>query len=769
MRYDRSLSGASFRSVRTGRPADPADATLDAPLFFDLREVVQKLWHGKWLIATSAFCCWILAFLAVSQFEPMYRASAKVMFDLQSRNVVDVEQVLVRASGQDVSLQDEIEVLTSTNLIGRVVDRLQLADLPEFNPALRPPRETLMTRMMAQFDTGSPAFETLRDFGVLPAPMDVANPIPVEPEDIRRAVVTEVRQALSLRPIPGSKVIEVSFVSTRPDISARVVNTIAEHYILDQLDAKLDATRAATEWLSGRVDELRARVQSAEAAVEGARTNQAERSGQSPEITSQKLRATTQALTSVRAETSEARARLDRLGTALANDKDLGAVPEFRASNMIQTERAKRADLAAQALVLKTSVDPTHPVVIKLEAQLDRIDAAIRAEAERIVAAAHSELSAREKQLASLEAEVRTLEDTARRQSEDEIEIRQLEREAEASRVLYQNFLSRLKETSEQEELQSADARVLSPAEPPLRPQGDTARRTMVLGTMIGILLGIATIFLRDRMNDSYRLPQELEDLTGRPVLALVPTAGSRLGRSDVLARFRQDPKSSLSEAIRNLRTSILLANPKAPPQVVMFTSSTPREGKSTTAMLVAMTSRQMGKSAIIVDCDLRLPSLARILNSTDKGPGLLSHLREMAPLEDCIFRDPVTGLDALMTRPHEPATSVNAADILSTNRFRDLIETLKTRYDLVILDTPPVLAVTDARILSGLADAVVYAVRWNETPRAAALDGLKELTQVGAPVIGTVLTRVNEKRASAYRYGGRAYYGNGYRKGYAA
>ncbi len=768
MRYDRSLSGLSFRSVRSPGQAGADHAPQGDPLFVDIRDVVGKLWRGKWVITVSAFFCWVLALLAVSQLEPVYRASAKVMFDLQSRNVVDVQQVLVRADGTDVSLQDEIEVLTSTNLIGRVVDRLDLASMPEFNPALRPPADTILTRLAGMFAKDAPAIEFLRDLGIVPAAPDPLPDTEASPVSERRAVVAEVRQAMALRPIPGSKVIEISFSSSRADVSARIVNTVAEHYILDQLDAKLDATRAATEWLSGRVEELRVRVQTAEAAVENARVNQAENSGQSPEITSQKLRATAATLTAVRAEASEARARLDRLGTALANDKDLGAVPEFRASDMIQEERAKRSDIAAQTLALKANVDPKHPVIARLEAQLERIDASIRAEAERIVAAAHSELQARETQLASLEREVKTLEDTARRQSKDEIEIRQLEREAEASRVLYENFLSRLKETSEQEELQAADARVLSPAEPPLRHQGDAARRTLILGTMVGVLLGIAAVFLRERMNDSYRLPHELEDMTGRPVLGTIPAVGSRLTRTGVLARFRQDPKSALAEAIRNLRTSILHSNPKEPPQVVMFTSSTPREGKSTTAMLVAMTSQQMGKSAIIVDCDLRLPALARILNASEDAPGLLSYLRDMATLDEAIFRDPETGLDVLMTRPGEPATAVNAADILSTHKFRDLIAALKTRYDLVILDTPPVLAVTDARILSGLADAVIYAVRWNETPRGAALDGLKELGLVGAPLIGTVLTRVNETKAARYSYGGQAYYRGRYRKAYA-
>ena len=185
--------------------------------------------------------------------------------------------------------------------------------------------------------------------------------------------------------------------------------------------------------------------------------------------------------------------------------------------------------------------------------------------------------------------------------------------------------------------------------------------------------------------------------------------------------------------------------------------------------MLVALTSRQMGKTAVIIDCDLRLPALARLLGADDDRPGLLSLIEGASTLEESVFRDPETGLHVLMTKPHEPRSNINPADILSSNRFRDIIDDLKSRYDLVILDTPPALVVADAKILANQVDALVYAVRWDSTPRGAVLEGLKDLRSVKAPIAGVILTLINESKAAKYSYDGYSYYKGRYKDYYVS
>ena len=732
----------------------------------DLRGLAHTLWRGKWIVVICTLIAAVLGFLVVSQFEPSYRASAKVMFGIQQSNVVNIQEVLVEQQFDSSKLEDQIEVLRSTNLIERVITELNVDRDPAFNPSLREPEVTFVSRISKFVSLPPELIDLARNIGLLAPPPPAPDPVEAARRE-RLSVINNVLSGLSLKPVGRSRVIEISYVSGSPKTSARIVNMIADQYIIDQLEAKLEATRAATSWLSTRVDELRFRVQRAEEAVESARSELSNDTGQTLEVTQQQLEALNGSLATARAEVSRLQSLYDRLTTAVENGRDLGAISEFRASDIIQRYRQQEAEYLSQKIVLEGSVLEGHPSLVRLQQQIDEVKRNISEEAKRIVSAAEIDLQAAKAQEGALVTEVRRLEQKALEQSGNQVQLRQLDREAEASRVLYENFLSRLQETSEQEDLQEADARVLSPAEQPLYPEGQAKRRTLLLATILGGIFGVGIVFLLDRLNNTFRSPNQLEELSGETVLGVLPSIGGRASRRDVIQHLREKPGSSLAESVRNLRTSILFSNIDKPPKVVMFCSSVPREGKSTSSMLVAMTSRQMGKSAIIVDCDLRLPALARILNVADGEPGLMSLLDEQITIEEAIFHDPDTGLHVLMSRGSAGHGSINAADVLSSRKFENLIRKLSEMYELVILDTPPALVVTDARILSKLADTVVYAVQWDKTPRDAVLEGLKELRSVNAPIAGVVMTQVNEDRASRYSYDGYSYYKGKYRDYY--
>lgn len=743
-------------------PVDGAAPPKEEESSFDIRQMAMKIWRGKWIIAVCVLIFWFFAYMYVSQMIPQYRATATVMFDSDQNNVVNLEQVVVTADANDARLRNEMEVLRSTSMIERVVEKLKLDENPMFNPWLRERRPSLKWRIRQLVTIPPELKDLLTDVGILSPPKPKAEK-KRDPEAVaereRMVVIGTVLGGYQLEPLQGSKVLQISYTSTNPRMSALLANTLAEEYILGQLDAKLDATRTATSWLSERVDELRLKVQEAEEAVERAKAEQSAQSGQSLEITQQQLQALNGALSVAKNETNNSLARFERLQEAVKEGRDFGAITEFRSSPLIQSYRARLDDLESQRVRFLSSVDETHPTIVRLDAELEEIKVSINDEANSIVEAARSDWIVALARQESTEQEVRELEDLALAQSRDALAIRQLEREADASRILYENFLARLNETDEIEDLQSADARILSPAEPPLGALS-TARKRIMLGALVaGLAVGVGIILLLDKLNDTFRSPHQVEEKTGLPVLGTMPSAGRRLNRIDVLRRFRENPKASLAESVRNLRTSILFSNVDKPPEVILFTSSVPREGKSTTSVLVAMTSRQMGKPSIIVDCDLRLPALARILDADDDDPGLLSWVEGSATLDEAIHIDPETGLHVLMTKPSEPRSNINAADILSSNRFEELISELRKRYDRVILDAPPTLVVADARILSAVADAVVYAVRWDHTPRGAVAEGLKELQNVNAPIAGIVLTLMNEAKASRYAYDGYSYY----------
>ena len=394
--------------------------------------------------------------------------------------------------------------------------------------------------------------------------------------------------------------------------------------------------------------------------------------------------------------------------------------------------------------------------MINIRAEIRDAESAIAAEVRKTIEGLRNDVAvarARERTLADGVAE---LEDRSVTLSRASVELRQLEREAEADRLIYETFLNRFRETSEQEDLQTADARLLARATPPLAPSAPNRRKILAVAGAGGAGLGLGLVVLLEMLANTFRAATEVTARTGRPVLSTLPQFGrGRRRRREVLDYVREKPNSALAEAVRRLRTALFLSDIDTPPRVVMVTSSVPGEGKSTTALLLAHMSLQMNKSAIVVDCDIRRPTLSETFG-IEKGGGLLPVLEGGIPLEEAVTVDASTGLHVLPTAEAIP----QAADVLSSARFRQLVAALRDRYDLVILDTPPVLPVSDAAAIGKLADAAIYAVRWNHTPRETAAQGLAALDEIGVRIAGCVMTLADQRAEASYAY---ARYGQGH------
>lgn len=722
-----------------------------------LRELASRLWRGRLAILLAGLLAATTAALIVSRLPERYTATARVMFAAEKPNVIDLKDILTDPEFSKDTLQNEIEVLRSTSLLDRVVADLDLRADPEFNPTLRP-RGALATWLAGlPARLLSPAWLAR----LAPAPDDDA-PDPALRE--RLLVTAALLDSLTLRPLDGTRVIEIAVSSRRADTAAAVANAVAGQYLVDQLVTKTDTTRRATEWLATRVDDARAKVQAAEDAVEAARAELSAGSGQGLDISEQQLATLNEALAAARGRVAQAEAQHRRLADALAAGTDIGSVNEFRDAAPLVALRASEADLATRLATLTRS----HPATRQIRAELADVRAKIGAEAAAIVAAVGLDVEAARAEEASLTAAVRALETKTLAQSREDLRLRQLEREADADRLIYETMLNRLKEASEQTDLQQANARVLSPADPPLAPDSSRKLLIVALAGIVGLAAGTALALLLDVLNTTFRAPQQIERLTGHAVLATIPSLGADRSRVDVLARLAERPNSSFAEAVRNLRTSLLYSNVDHPPKVVMFTSTVPQEGKTVTAMLTALASAQMGKTAVVVDCDLRRSSTTATLRPGAHRLGLLSVLDGTATLDEALFQDPATGLHVLISRPEESRSWLNAADVLASNRFGDLLRDLAERYDLVVLDTPPALVVSDARILSARCDAVVYCARWASTPRGAVLEGLRELETVDAPIAGVVVTLLNERKAARQSFDGYVYYRGRFRDYYA-
>lgn len=743
-------------------PAGPGHQTQQRPVprnavedeDFDLRGLLLTVWRGKWIIGLCAVIAAGLAILAVSRMEPTYTAYARVLFNPPRADVIEMQDVMSRPDGSGEGLQNEIEVLRSSSLLSRVVREVGF-ERPVAESRTAQSQPGLLSQAGTWLDPRHWLSEDLfRELGLAAPPSS-----PPEPEEADRqwlaGMVGLLNDGLQLRPIENSRVLELSYTSGNAELAARIVNTIAEQYIVVQIEAKLQAAEQATDWLRERIDLLRSRVQAAEESVERTRAELMQAHGESSDVLRQQLNDLNDQLANVRGLRSDLEARYARVSSQLSTAGDLGAVADFRESQEIQELRQRDRELRNRETQLRANVAVDHPALQRLEGQIVDVREEIRAEAARVAAALRAEIEIVRDRESSLSGQVASLGTEIINQSRLELQLRELEREAEAARAVYENFLARYNEMSQQLGIQQADARVLSPAEPPLHPDAAQKRSTVVAAGVGGTLLGLGLIFLLERLNNTFRGVRQLETATMLPVIATLPLVKSR-DRQDVVHHFRAKPNSSLAEAVRKLRASILLAN--EPPKVVMITSAVPVEGKTTTSMLLGLTTIATGHSAVIVDCDLRMPSLGSIEKAKEPRPGLLSLLEGKASLNDAILVQQGTGLHVLTAEPHEFYVDKNAADILMSDRFRRMLAKLRSIYDIVILDTPPTLAVTDARILAKCADAVLFAVRWGETPTGAVIEGLKELQSVNAPVIGTVITLVDEAKAAKYNKSGYNY-----------
>jgi len=349
--------GPAYPVQMAAAPGGQADSINDT---IDIRGLALKVWRGKWIIAICLLIAYVLAYLSTSQIVPTYRANATVMFDIQQSNIVDLQGILSEERFDRGKLEDQMLILSSASLIERVVDQLGLDKNPEFNPTLRTYEPTLLDRLKGVVTLPPEITDIMKDLGIIkPPPPPPADPelLRVEREKrLKVAIIRNVTAGLGLAPVGNSRVLNISYVSTNPRTAAAIANAIANQYIVDQLEAKLEATQAATTWLSLRVDELRVRVEDAENKVETARSELAEEQGQSLNITQQQLAALNTALVGARSETARIQSDYNRLKTALEQPGALDTVSEFRNSPIITEIRRQESDLASQIVTLNATV-----------------------------------------------------------------------------------------------------------------------------------------------------------------------------------------------------------------------------------------------------------------------------------------------------------------------------------------------------------------------------------------------------------------------------
>jgi capsular exopolysaccharide synthesis family protein len=559
----------------------------------------------------------------------------------------------------------------------------------------------------------------------------------------------------------------VNYTSEDPSKAARIANTFADLYLTEQLEAKFDATKKANEWLDTRVGELRGQLQQAEADVQQYKIANNLLSAEGATLTEQEISGLNQQLASARAQQAETDARLNIARSQLArgsNGEDVGATLD---SPVVQQLRKQRAEKSAQVADLSGRYGDRHPDLLKAKRELADIDGQIQAEIKRIISNLEAQAQVARQRTGSMAGSVATSKGTLAGNNRAGIRLGELERKAESVRTLYESLLARFKQTSTNQGIEQADARVVSSAKIPSSPSYPKPALNLALGLVLALGSGAVAIVLAEILMAGLFTEDEVERRLGLPYLGAVPMLSSVLdgakGRKISPADYLlEKPLSSFAESFRKLRAAILFSKVGEAMKVILVTSSLPGEGKTTTTFSLARTLATSGANVIVVDCDLRQSAINRFL-PTVPTQGLLEVLNGVCTLEQALVTD-ASGAKVLPLAK----SAYTPRDVLGSAAMLRLLQELRQRFDVVLLDTAPLLAIADTRVLAPHADAVVMLARWKKTPIKAISSAVALLHGRGIFLAGVALTQVDLNAQSRYGYGDANYYYKSYRKYYA-
>ncbi len=638
----------------------------------DLSDFIGLFLRRKWLIIMAVLLSTLLGAFYVYQATRLYPAEAKLILESEEQNATGLDSLVSGISDEDAEMNSQVEVIKSRRLIGQVVDALDLQDDPEFVPDLNGP--------------------SLRSKAIIWLKSAVGGEVEIverTPAMQRQKAVDELTKNVSAKVLPNTYVFLISLETQSPEKSVRIVNTLAQAFVDDQVVSKQESTEDAIEWLDTKVGDLGRELSQAEARA-----------------------------ASFRSQTERA-----------VTEEDLAQ------SNInLKNARGRLDSFEAQLLSINGSTIPTT--------DRDRT------------------------RLANLQRDMNELQAIVEKQTDDLLIIRQLDREAIAAGKIYEHFAQRLNEVEVQKGLQESDVRVLSAAVPRLEPTKPKKTLTVAVFSLLGLLGALAYIIISKFMDRSFNDPADLQRAYDIPVIGTIARA-PMTSRRALLNYVIKRPSSAIMESIRDLRTSILSSYDGRVPgegsagKVVVFTSSIPAEGKTTSSVLLAINSAALEKRVLLVECDLRR-STFRTYFGPQTELGLLDALNKDDSWSDAIWQNEKMNVDVVFGGVSKGR---NAADIFASSDFSRFIERVRQRYDLIVLDAPPVLPVPDARLIAKLSDKIVYVVSSGSTPSSTVAAGLRSFETMDLKIDGFALTQIKKNKNHGYGNYGRYGYGSEYYK----
>lgn len=721
-------------------PEPQAVAASGAPVqaredddFVDLGRLLHAVWRYRWSIIGLALVITLFAALWVYTLQPIYRASASIVLESQDTSLVNVDQLSAAGYYRYDYYQTQFEILKSRALAERVVRKLALHQHPQF-----------LSGEQSE-DKGS-GFSLK---SLLPA-REQAVPVQLteaeKEERAIQAVTGAIAGGLDVKPVEYSHLAYLTYEYPDPRLAATIVNAIAEEFISADLDERLSGTLQATDWLSSRMADLLQNLQNAEQALQNFREQEGlvEIAGQT-NMGGNELQSLANRLEEARKSRIEAQnIKEDVAGLADASIAELMTIPAVLQHQVIRDIKRDQSAAERRVAELGKRYGPKHPRMIAAQSDLDAASKDLAAEVRKVVSGINREYELALRNEQQLQATWEDRKSEIQDFNRVEFRLKELQREVDTNRELYDVFFTRLKTVSETGGFEKPHARIIDRARVPGAPVKPNKRLIISLAFALGILLGCGIAILLDMLDNTVKSPDDVQDRLHAPLLGTLPIQGN--DESGFFAHVWKAPRSLYAEAIRTLRTGLLLSDLDGEIKIIVVTSTLPGEGKSTTSLNLASAMGQMEK-VLVIGADLRRPGLAGKCGLNPNHAGLSQFVAGTADLDECIEFVEEIGIHVMPAGVIPP----NPLEMLSSTRFKAALESLRDKFDRIILDSAPVHAVSDGLVLASYADSVVYVVKAGETPATLAQRGVASVVGSNEPLAGVVLNQFDSKKAGGY------------------
>lgn len=716
-----------------------------------LRDYMQIIQKRRWILITVFIVLVTTVAIDTFRMEPIYRATTTILIEKENPTVVNIQEIMAINAADTDYYQTQYKILESESLAQRVIDRLSLRSNPDFNP---PP------------ETGFHPLAYLSGvINSLLSPKGTANSpakILSAEDKLEAKLIGRFLKNLQIEPVRNSRLVGVSFESTDPALAARVANSLAENYTKMILETRFAASTEATAWLTQNLEGLKKKVEDSERALQEFMNKEriisvptlekAERISEN--IVAQRLSELNTEVTKAKAGRIALETMIRELQGISGNPDMMEAIPAAIDNRLIQELKAVYARLYGEYSLLSEKYGPKHPKIVQLHSQLTELKDNISQEVSKIARSL-------ETQYKSALAREQTLLTALEAQKQEALDLNKkvirygiLKREVEGNKQMYENFLMRLKETSVTAGLKTSNIRVIDPAKVPERPVKPRVMLNLLLAIISGLTLGTGLAFFYEYLDNTLRTPEDIENFLQIPslgVIGIFQTAKGNPGGEELITL--SDPRSNISEAFRNLRTNVLYSSYDPPRKLILITSALPIEGKTLVAANLAAVLALTGRKVLLLDTDMRKPRLHKLFE-VERQPGIAQYLIGEAEPNQIIRETRVANLKLAPCGDIPP----NPSELLGSERMISFLSENKDQFDYILLDSAPLVSVTDALVLAGQMDGIILIIKGNETARDPVRRSLRQLEEVKAKVLGAVLNQVDLKKEGYYYHYYRYY-----------